>query len=98
MIAYWFRRGLLVGHQRKPQTPLWVRLTDEDRLRLDGSATLEPDMVHLSDAPEVLKITEEQMHREIRAGHLLTYRLMVKNRWRWYVQLPAQQPTLTTKP
>jgi DNA invertase Pin-like site-specific DNA recombinase len=98
MVAYWFRQGLLVGHQRKPQARLWVRLTDDDLLRLNGSASLGPDMVPVGEAPGVLGITKEQMHEEIRAGQLLTYRLLVKNRWRWYIQLPAEQLTLTTKP
>jgi len=66
MIALWFRQGFLVGHQRKPGAAIWVRLTEDDIKRLDGSASL-------------------------------LYRLFVKNRWRWYVQLPIERPTLTTE-
>lgn len=93
MIADWFRRGLLVGHQRRVGTPLWVRLTEEDIQRLDGSASLQPDMVPVKEAPEVLEVTNEQMREDIRAGRLLTYRLLVKNRWRWYVRVPAERTT-----
>ena len=93
MICDWFRRGLLVGHQRRVGTPLWVRLTEEDLRRLDGSASLGPDMVTLQEAPAVLGLTKEQMGQEIREGRLLTYRLRIKNRWRWHVQLPAEEST-----
>jgi len=94
MINDWFRRGLLVGHQRRSGSPLWVRLSDEDVARLDGSASPGPDMLPLSEAPAALGITAEQMREEIRAGRLLTYRLRLKNRWRWFVQRPAEQATL----
>jgi DNA invertase Pin-like site-specific DNA recombinase len=93
MIADWFRRGLLIGHQRQPKTPLWIRLTQEDEKRLNGSAALEPDMLPVKDAPAALGITLEQMREEIRAGRILAYRLLIHNRWRWYVQRPAEQPT-----
>lgn len=98
MVAYWFRRGLLVGHQRGRQAALWVRLTDDDVLRLNGSASLEPDMVPVGEAPRTLGIAREKMHEEIRSGRLLTYRLSVNNRWRWYVQIPAERLIPTSKP
>jgi DNA invertase Pin-like site-specific DNA recombinase len=90
MIADWFRRGRLIGHQPRPGSPLWVRLTPQDRQRFDGSASLTPDLVPLAQAQAVLHFSPEQLRREIRAGRLLTYRLLVKNRWRWFVQRPAQ--------
>lgn len=93
MIADWYRRGLLVGHQREVKAPLWIRLTDEDALRLDGSASLRPDLVPLAAAPHALGMTVEQMREETRAGRLLTFRLRIQNRWRWYVQLPAERVT-----
>jgi DNA invertase Pin-like site-specific DNA recombinase/DNA-binding transcriptional MerR regulator len=93
MIADWFRRGLLAGHQRRPGTPLWVRLTEEDLRRLNGSASLTPDLVPVKEAPAALELLPEQMKHEIRAGRLLTYRLFIENRWRWYVQIPTQQAT-----
>lgn len=93
MICDWYRRGLLVGHQRRVGTPLWVRLTGEDLLRLDGSASLEPGMVPLQEAPVALGMTNEQMSKEIREGRLLTYRLRLKNRWRWHVQVPTKEST-----
>jgi DNA invertase Pin-like site-specific DNA recombinase len=92
VIADWFRRGLLGGHQRQPGTPLWIRLMDEDVRRLDGSAARTPDLIPLEQAPEALGLTVEQMREEIRAGKILTYRLLIHRDWdkgwRWFVQRP----------
>ncbi len=98
VISAWFRRGLLVGHQRQPGGAVWVRLTDEDLQRLDGSTPLRPDLVPMSEVARMLDIAAKQVSAEIRAKRLIPYRLFIKNRWRWYVQLPAEQSTLTTKP
>jgi hypothetical protein len=94
MIADWFRRGLLVGQQRQIKAPLWIRLTEEDERRLNGSASLQADMLPLKEAPAALGMTLEQMRDEIRAGRILTYRLRINNCWRWYVQpVPAERVT-----
>lgn len=89
IVTHWFRQGLIAGHQHKRLSPLWVRMTEEDILRMNGSASLHPDMVPVQEAPEALGMEPEHMRDEIRAGRLLTYRLRIKNQWRWYVQLPA---------
>lgn len=91
IVTHWFRQGLLAGHQRRRRSPLWVRLTGEDILRLNGSFSLHSDMVPVQEAPEALGMEPEYMHDEIRAGRLFTYRLCINNQWRWYVQLPAER-------
>jgi hypothetical protein len=90
MIADWFRRGWLIGHQPRPGTPVWVRLTPQDRQRLDGSACLTPDMIPVAQATAVPHLSPEQLREEIRAGRLVTYRLLIKNRWRWFVRPPVE--------
>ncbi len=88
MITQWFKRGLLAGYQSRPQSPVWVKLTEQDISRLNGSDSLCADMAPVQKAPEALGMTFEQMCDEIRAGRLLTYRLLIKNKWRWHVHLP----------
>lgn len=94
MIADWFRRGLLIGHQPRPGTPLWIRLTPQDQARLDGSASLTSDLIPLAEAPLALPLTPQQLDQEVRAGRLLTYRLLIQNRWRWYIQRPVELNSL----
>ncbi|MFQ5596396.1 MAG: recombinase family protein, partial [Anaerolineae bacterium] len=91
VIGDWFRRGLLAGHQRRPGSPLWVRVSAADLQRLDGSATLSPEMIPLPEAPKRLEMTQEQFLQALRSGQWLAYRLRIENRWRWYVWPPSQQ-------
>ena len=91
MILDWFRQGLIVGHQRKRQTPIWVRLTEDDVKRLNGSTPLRPDLVEIGEAARILGMTTEQVWEQVRAQQLIPYRLFIKNRWRWHVHLPALQ-------
>jgi hypothetical protein len=85
MVAYWFRQGLLVGHHRRRQTALWVRLTEEEVQRLDGSSPWQPEMEPLPQVLAALHLTPDQLRAEIQAGHWLPYRLRRNNRWRWYL-------------
>ena len=98
MICDWFRRGRLVGEQRQPHAPLWVRLTAADLARYAGAAPLTPDLVREADAPTVLGMTPEQICQAVQAGNLLTYRIWHNHVWRWYIQRPPESipnPTIT---
>jgi hypothetical protein len=97
-ITTWFRRGILHGHQRKPNSALWVQLGEEDQRRLDGSTPPGPDLVPVRQAAQRLGITTEQVWTKISAGQLVPYRLRVKKRWVWHVRLPAEQLNATDPP
>jgi hypothetical protein len=90
-IAEWFRFGWLVGHQRQVGSPLWIRVTEDDRRRWTGEVPLAPDMVPVGNASAVLRMSQAQMAAEVHAGRLLTYRIRIKKGWRWYVRVPAEQ-------
>jgi DNA invertase Pin-like site-specific DNA recombinase len=92
-IAEWFRFGWLVGHQRQVGSPVWIRVTEDDRRRWTGEEAFGSGMVPVGEAPAALGMSQEQLVAEVRAGRVLTYRLRIKNRWRWYVRVPGQQAT-----
>ena len=92
VIADWYRRGLLVGHQRQPGSPMWIRLSAQDEQRWNGSASLRPDLLPLADAPAALGLTCAQLAEQVRSGQVFTYRLFIRNCWRWYVEVPDHQP------
>lgn len=85
MIAQWFQQGLMVGHQRKPGGWLWVRLTQADLDRLDGSAHWQPEMLPLLDAPQHFGVTPEQLRAMMEAGRFTAFRLRYQDTWRWYL-------------
>jgi DNA invertase Pin-like site-specific DNA recombinase len=92
MISTWFRQGLIEGHQRKPGGWLWVRFTDQDRFRLDGSAHWQPEMIPLLEAPQLLGLTDEQIRDTIRSGRFCAYRLRHQNTWRWFLLPQPNNP------
>jgi DNA invertase Pin-like site-specific DNA recombinase len=97
-VSHWFKAGILGGHQRKPNSMLWIRLTEQDRHRLDGSASRRPGLVLIGEAAERLATTVEAVWAEVRAGRLVPYRLRIKNRWLWHVQLTAEPVGPTEEP
>ena len=84
MIAQWFRDGLMAGRQRKPGGWLWVRLTEEDLYRLDGSARWLPEMIPLLEVPQKLGVTLEQLRAMLWAGDLTAFRIQHQDAWRWF--------------
>jgi len=86
MINDWYRRGLLVGHQRRPGTPLWLRMDAAAIARYDGSAATDPDLIPLAQAPARLGLAPDQLAAAVHAGQVFTYRLRYGNHWRWWVK------------
>lgn len=95
MISFWYRRGVLAGHQRGGGSPLGVGLTEEDIERLRGSTPLRAGLMTVSEAAQEFGKTVGQVWEEVRAGGLVLYRLKVKHRWRWCVSVPAERGTHT---
>jgi DNA invertase Pin-like site-specific DNA recombinase len=95
MIAQWFRQGLISGHQRTPGGWLWVRLTDDDLHRLDGSAQWQSEMIPFVNAPQILGMTPAQVRAMIDAGRLTPFRLRYQDAWRWYL-LPISNNPLSS--
>jgi len=89
MLSWWFKRGWIIGHQVHPGAALWIRVSEDDILRWNGSATFQENFVPIAEAPHRLGLSLEKMQEEIRTGHLLTYRVRVKKLWRWFVQPPT---------
>lgn len=94
MISQWFQSGLITGCQRKPGGWLWIRLTDEDLLRLDGSALYQSEMIPFLDAPQHLGVTPELLRAMLLAGRFIPFRLRYQDTWRWFL-LPADNIPLS---
>lgn len=92
MISQWFRQGLISGRQRKPEGWLWVRLTDEDLRRLDGSTPWQPEMILLTDAPQKLGATPEQIRAMLIADQLTAFRIHFQDAWRWFLLPTSPNP------
>src|SRR5947209_19937739 len=82
--ASWCRSGFLAVEQGTPLGPHWIRLTDEDRARLDGTrAAHGSGRWRLREAQRVLNLTEKDLYRHIREGQLIAYRAHIGDHWEW---------------
>lgn len=95
MITDWFHQGFIHGVQRRPGSALWVRLSEGDLHRLDGSASFLPDMIPLEDAHHRLLLDDGQFRDTITNAGLLAYRVRVEERCHWFL-LPASPPNNPT--
>lgn len=87
LVHLWAKRGVLESDQRKAGSFLWVRVSNADRERLDGS--LEDG--HLPTIAEVMTqrqlTTRDAVWDLVRAGQYVVYRVRRGKRWEWYLKL-----------
>jgi hypothetical protein len=90
----WFKRGFLLGYQRRPGSPIWVRLNAHDRLRLDGSIPINDHLTPYSQACTKLQLTQDQLFQALQSEELIAIRIRVGKQWRWFIASPSVFSTL----
>jgi len=92
VVGSWCRCGFLHAEQKAALDPCWIRLTAEDRARLDGTLAAHGyGQWRLRAAQQVLGLSAEEIYVQVRAGQLVAYRAHVGAHWEWRVS-PAEQP------
>jgi len=92
VVGQWCRWGFVYAEQKAALNPRWIRLTAEDRARLDGTLAAQGyGQWRLRQVQQVLGLSAEAVYAQVRAGHLLAYRAHVGAHWEWRVS-PAEQP------
>jgi hypothetical protein len=92
VVGQWCRWGFLQAEQKAALDPRWVRLTAEDRARLDGTLAAQGyGRWRIREAQRVLGLSAEEVYAQVRAGQLVAYRAHVGAHWEWQVS-PADQP------
>ena len=87
-IQQWAHLGVLRAEQMAPGAPLWVRLTEEDVARLDGTRAAQGyGRWHVLEARRALGLTEAELWQRLRAGDLVAYRVTTRRRWKWRISL-----------
>jgi hypothetical protein len=90
-IGSWCRDGFLVAEQLTSLGPRWIRLTDEDRARLDGTLAAQGyGQWRLREARRVLGLSQEELSQRLRDGRMIAYRAHVGDHWEWRVDLADQ--------
>ncbi|HLH71910.1 MAG TPA: recombinase family protein [Chloroflexota bacterium] len=92
LIHLWSQRGIVAIEQRMAQSYCWVRLSEEDVARLDGSR----DWRHLATVREVMRErnwSRDEVWNAVKAGHYRAYRQRIGQCWEW--RLEATTPVST---
>jgi hypothetical protein len=92
VIGQWCQWGFLYAEQKAARDPRWIRLTAEDRVRLDGTLAAQGyGQWRIREAQAVLGLRADEVYAQVRAGQLVPYRAHVGAHWEWRVS-PAEQP------
>ncbi|MBI2762019.1 MAG: recombinase family protein [Chloroflexi bacterium] len=84
VVNHWRQRGYVQVEQHGPGSPLWVRLTDDDIARLDGSRAAQGDgRWRLREAQHALGLSREAITERLQRGELVAYRAHVGEHWEW---------------
>jgi DNA invertase Pin-like site-specific DNA recombinase len=90
-VGDWCRWGFVSAERKAAHDPFWVRLTEEDRARLDGRLAAEGQgRWRLREAQRVFGLSKEELYQRIRAEEMMVYRARVGDHWEWRVS-PAHQ-------
>jgi DNA invertase Pin-like site-specific DNA recombinase len=97
VVSDWCRCGFLHAEQKSALDPRWIRLTEEDLARLDGSRAAQGyGRWQLREAQRVLGLTKEELYQQVREGRLIAYRAHIGDHWEWRVDLA--DPTQLERP
>ena len=95
LVNLWAKQGILHSDQRTFASYLWVRVTEADMARLDGSTDCS-SWPTVADLAAQLQLSHQQVWALVRSGRYLAYRAHLGKNWQWRLQsLPdlEQAPT-----
>lgn len=88
------RWGFVQTEQRVVGSPLWLRLSDADFARLDGtSGAAGCGQWRLREAQRVLGLSRQQLWEQARRGELVAYRTRRGRHWEWRLSPRTTPPS-----
>jgi hypothetical protein len=82
LVHVWAGHGVLTGDQRGTGSDLWVRLSQQDILRLSGEIPCA-DFLSIRDLMRRHQCSAEEVWQYVRRGDYLPYRRRAGQRWEW---------------
>jgi DNA invertase Pin-like site-specific DNA recombinase len=91
-LAHWRKWGFLQLEQKGTHSPCWVRLTDEELARLDGTLARQGcGQWAMREAERALGVGRAGIWERARHGELIGYRARVGARWEWRLSPVGEQ-------
>jgi hypothetical protein len=82
LVNLWSKQGVLISDQRTFGSYRWVRVTESDVERLNGSAD-RSDLPTVADLMSQQHLSREQVWDLVRSGQYLAYRSRFGKNWAW---------------
>jgi hypothetical protein len=83
---------LLQLEQSRPGSPLWVRLTEQELARLDGTLARQgAGQWSPREAERALGLSREALWERARQGEIIGYRTRIGQRWQWRLGRPGDE-------
>lgn len=82
LVHVWVEHGVLTGDQRGAGSDLWVRLSEQDAVRLSGQVA-SADFPSIRDLMRRYQCSAEEVWQQVRHSDYLPYRRRVGHRWEW---------------
>lgn len=82
LVNLWAKQGVILSDQRRVGSVRWVRLSEADLARLDGS-TMSDDFPTIIEVMEQHGLTRDEVWALVRAGSYTAYRARHGRSWEW---------------
>ena len=86
LIHVWVGHGVLDHDQRRSSSKVWVRLSEDDLARLNGSSALGPDLPSLEQVMRGEGISRDAVWNRVRHGEYRAFRVAHGRCWAWHLQ------------
>ena len=82
LVNIWAKQGVLISDQRTFGSYLWVRVTESDIERLNGSLNCH-ELPTVANLMSQLHLSREQVWDLVRSGKYVAYRARLGKNWQW---------------
>ena len=86
LIHVWVGHGVLDHDQHRSSSKVWVRLSEDDLARLNGSSALGPDLPRLEQVMRSEEISRDAVWNRVRHGEYQAFRVAHGQCWAWHLQ------------
>jgi DNA invertase Pin-like site-specific DNA recombinase len=86
LIHVWVGHGVLDHDQHRSSSKVWVRLSEDDLARLNGSSALGPDLPSLEQVMRSEEISRDAVWNRVRHGEYQAFRVAHGQCWAWHLQ------------
>ena len=86
LIHVWIGHGVLDHDQHRSASKVWVRLSEDDLARLDGSSAIGPDLPGLEQVMRSEGLSRDAVWERVRQGAYRAFRVAHGRCWQWHLQ------------